>query len=117
MRNSFLQEVLNINKRNQSAAVSFHLKNLIDYEVSWLLYLCCLVLQRRRCAFEIACEENLELEEHPDRRTFSVLYIYTVTNGLFSEKCQSLQISNLDLSCVAGKLTLSAGFNLAGHDS
>ena len=47
------------------------------------------------------------LEEHPDRKTLSILYIYTVTYGLLSEKSQSPQMSNLDLSCVAETLSVS----------
>ena len=38
-----------------------------------------LVLKGRRCPFEIACEENLELEEHTEKITFLILHFYTVT--------------------------------------
>ena len=54
------------------------------YEVSWLSYLCRLFLIRRRCPYEIAFEENLALEEHPEKRTFSIFYFYAVTDGLLS---------------------------------
>lgn len=47
-------------------------------------HMCRLVFKGRRRAFEIACDENLELEEHPEKRKFSILYFYAVTNGLLS---------------------------------
>ena len=46
--------------------------------------ICRLFLIRRRCPYEIAFEENLALEEHPEKRTFSIFYFYAVTNGLLS---------------------------------
>ena len=50
--------------------------------MNMLPYLCCLVLKGQRCAFETAFEENLELEEHTEKRTFSILYFYAMTIGL-----------------------------------
>ena len=66
---------------DQSAVVSFHLRKPHDYEVLWLPYLCRLVLKEQRCALE---EHWKKLEEHPDKRKFSILYFYGVTNGLLS---------------------------------
>ena len=37
------------------------------------------VVKGQRCAFEIASDENLVLKDYPEKRTFSVVYSYTVT--------------------------------------
>ena len=48
-----------------------------DCEILWLPYLCHLLSKGRSYAFEIACEENLELEKHPEKKFFfSILYFY-----------------------------------------
>ena len=44
-----------------ASAVLFHVTEPNDHKVLWLPHLCHLVLKRRICAFEIACEEDLEL--------------------------------------------------------
>ena len=46
-----------------------------------------------------------ELEEHPEKRRFSILYFYSVTNVGSLKSLKVLKWGNLDLSCVAGKLT------------
>ena len=66
-------------KCDQSDVVSFHLKKLHYQKVSLLPDLCGLVLKGQICAFEIACGENLELEEHSEKRALSIFYFYLVT--------------------------------------
>ena len=56
-----------------------------DHYKNWLHFcpaICRLVLKGRRCDFKIACEENFELEEHPEKRTFLIIFFYI--NSLLS---------------------------------
>ena len=53
--------------------------------------------------FEIACEENLELEEHSAKIAFSIL----VRNIGSLKSLQILKLGNFDLRYVATKLTVT----------
>ena len=98
-RKLFVQATLDIHK---TSGVSFHLKTRHDYEVLWLPYLCCLVLKRRLPVKRTWIWKNTLKKEHFQFCTFMQWQWVC-----FLKSFKVLKRGNLNISCVAGKLTVS----------